>query len=116
MMIHLGFKAGKPPENYIKHLIYNKKWNKANRLKGRKYEAKYRSKLRSATSTTTNRSRYLWAAEKQLLRLKLRKENANAAYKKMLQLLKMFPTIHNRRYHLKNLSPNSSRPLHSPKL
>lgn len=116
LLIALGFKSGVLTETYKKKLSYNKMWGKANRLLCRQYEAKYRARLHAVMGTVSNDSRYFWAAEKAIISSRLKKERANAAYKKMLQLLKMRPIVRNRRYHLNNLDSDSSGHVHPTKL
>ena len=115
-MIALGYPQGTP--NLIslaKQRDYQNSYRKKHRLQARKARKKYYYKaITTFPSTTTRQSRFLLAISNKTKRQKIRKELAKDAYKKVLQLQKLFPNCPRRRYNLTN--KNAHRSLHNSKL
>ena len=101
----LGFPQGTLPQALIKRSEYQNEYHKAHKAAHKKASGKYDKKARSAfPSLSTKQSKYLFAAINKERKLKERKLKADAAYKTMLQLQKLWPRIHNRKYHLSYLN------------
>lgn len=100
--IQIGFPQGiSNPEVLARQRAYQRAYRKTNRKKDNESQARYyRKNLLLSPGVSAKMAKLIAVARNTQIRNEKRKAQAHEARKKVLQLQKLWPQIHNRRYHI----------------